>query len=137
MNTVAEDHVLLTAHLTAIADRSRELHSVFYGRLFEQHPGTRELFGAFSGPHQFQMLHQILELALDHSTGAASVPDQLVLLGQTHHDYEVRPEMYGWVAQCMLDALAEVTGPDWTAEMEQAWRAQLAAIAQQMTRIST
>src|SRR3712207_7888373 len=42
-------------------------------------------------------------------------------LGRRHVDYGVTPEMYPWVARCLVDTLAELAGDDWTPAMAAAW----------------
>jgi len=49
-------------------------------------------------------------------------------LGIRHLDYEVTPEMYDWWADVLLRTLRELSGGDWSAELERVWRSQLAAI---------
>ena len=126
------DPALLRAHIESIDDRALELHQAFFGRLFDRHPSAKALFGAFSQTHQFQMLYQMLMLPIDQAMGAPSVAHDVAVLAHTHHEYEVTTEMYTWTNDSLVDALAEVTGSAWTADLDRAWRAHLDAVARRV-----
>jgi len=56
----------------------------------------------------------------------------LASLGAKHADYEVTEGMYNWFVDAMLHAMASLSGPQWTPELETSWREQLAYLSDLM-----
>lgn len=100
----------------------------FYNILFTRYPQARALFGRNSQEAQEKMLTEALVAVLDHLEDAPWLVDTLEGLGAKHKGYGVTPEMYGWVGECLLATLAEISGGDWTPEVESAWKEAYGAI---------
>jgi hemoglobin-like flavoprotein len=128
---MALDADLLRTSFALIAERSPDLTSRFYEIFFERYPVVRPLFGA-STAQQERMLRDALTAVLDHLDDAPWLTQTLHALGAKHVGYGVRDEMYRWVVECLLAALAEAAGDAWTAEVQSAWAAALEAVASMM-----
>lgn len=101
----------------------------FYEILFDRHPQLRALFGARSvGGGQTGMVTEAIVSVVDHLDNAPWLAEELSRLGARHVAYGVRDEMYEWVGEALLAALAEAVGHRWTPRMDAAWRAALAAV---------
>jgi len=87
------------------------------------------LFGRNSRARQEEMLTQALVAVLDHLEDASWLTTTLPALGAKHVGYGVTDEMYGWVGECLLAAIAEAAGEAWSAELAAAWTEAYGAIA--------
>lgn len=102
----------------------------FYEILFERYPQARPVFGQLhTEAQQEEKLAVTLVAVVQHLEDADWLSLTLKPLGARHLDYGVTDEMYGWVGECLLAALAEVAGPDWTPELAAAWAAAYEAVA--------
>ena len=75
------------------------------------------------------MLTEALVAVLDHIEDAPWFEKTLGALGQRHRGYGVTDEMYDWVGECLLATLADIAGPVWSLELDDAWSAAYGAIA--------
>jgi len=103
-----------------------------FSLLFERHPDTRELFGAYSFNQQKQMVHRMLTSVLASLDGEPWLPDDLESLGATHQAYGVTAAMYAQVNDCFIDAVAAVEGGGWTDDLDAMWRSHLTRIGELM-----
>ena len=120
---------LLRDSFAFVIEREPELVGRFYTILFERYPQARALFGRNARAAQEKMLAGALVAVLDHIEDAAWFRSTLGALGAKHVGYGVTEEMYGWVGECLLAALAEAAGAAWSAELETEWAAAYGAIA--------
>ncbi len=123
---------LLRQSFELVIERQPQLVHRFYEILFERHPQARPLFGKNSGAKQEEMLGAALVAVLDHLEDASWLESTLKQLGAKHVDYNVTPEMYRWVGDSLLAALAETAGADWTPAVAAAWTEAYGAIASLM-----
>ncbi|GAB3245214.1 globin domain-containing protein [Nocardioides dilutus] len=122
------DTDLLTESLM-LADAPEDgLTRRFYDILFERYPDVRPLFGADLGP-QAAMLRTAVLAVLDHLDDEPWLASTLGSLGAKHAEWGVTEPMYAAVAECMLAAMAELAGDDWTPDMTAAWTEALTAVA--------
>ena len=112
---------LLESSFVLVTEREPNLVSHFYDRLFERYPQAKALFGRNSRQNQEKMLTDALVAVVDHLEDAPWLETTLVALGQKHQEYQVTPEMFDWVGECLLDTIAEVAGDDWTEDHKNAW----------------
>ncbi len=112
-----------------VVERSPNVTRRFYEILFERYPQTREMFPESRRANQEAMLTGALVAVIDHLEDAPWLTSTLQGLGAKHVAYGVTDEMYGWVGDSLLRTLAEVAGPAWSAEIEQAWSEAYGAIA--------
>jgi hemoglobin-like flavoprotein len=102
----------------------------FYEILFERYPQVRPIFGNLhTEAQQEEKVAATLVALVQHLENADWLSLTLKPLGARHLDYGVTDEMYGWVGESLLAALAEVAGPDWTPELAAAWTAAYEAVA--------
>jgi len=112
---------LLRSSFALIVDREPALTARFYGIFFDRYPQVVPMFSRNTPEKQQEMLTGALVAVLDHLEDAPWLASTLRSLGRRHDGYGVTAEMYGWVGECLLAAMAEVAGADWNAEIEQAW----------------
>jgi hemoglobin-like flavoprotein len=111
-----------------VAERAPDLTRRFYEILFERYPQARPLFGA-STRKQEEMLTRALAAVIDHLEDGAWLSDTLRALGAKHVGYGVTDEMYDWVGDALVRALAEAAGDAWTPRVAKAWGDAYGAIA--------
>nr|WP_082932041.1 globin domain-containing protein [Gordonia sp. LAM0048] len=119
---------VLQDSLSLVIDDEHTLMLDFYDRLFEEHPEVRPLFGPDLRP-QATMLQQAIAAVIDHLDDAEWLGRTLGALGRRHADLGITPEMYGWVADALIETMAEAGGEEWTADMTAAWTEALGAVA--------
>ncbi|APR82225.1 flavohemoprotein [Minicystis rosea] len=121
---------LLRRSFELIAERAPDLTHRFYEILFARHPEVRLLFGRNNTRLvQEEMLSRALGAVMDHLDDAPWLAETLGSLGDKHVAYGVTNEMYSWVGDALVAALAEVAGEEWTPEVERAWIEAYGAIA--------
>jgi len=120
---------LLRASFELVIERQPQLVSRFYAILFDRYPQVRPLFGRNAQAAQEKMLTDALVAVLDHIEDATWFRDRLGALGRKHAGYGVTEDMYGWVGECLLAALAEAAGDAWSDELAKLWAGAYAAIA--------
>ena len=112
---------VLRSTFELVVERQPQLVHRFYEILFTRYPQVKPLFGRNSAAAQEKMLTDALVAVIDHLEDAPWLGSTLKALGAKHNDYGVTAEMYGWVGACLLAALAEAAGADWSPTAEQAW----------------
>jgi hemoglobin-like flavoprotein len=122
------DIALLRNSFEFVIERQPDLVTCFYEILFDRYPAARALF---RGPTrtQEQMLTAALVAVLDHLEDAAWLSRTLGALGARHVHYGVTDEMYDWVGECLLAAMAEAAGDAWSDVLTAEWTAAYGAIA--------
>lgn len=120
---------LLRSSFELVTSREPALIARFYDILFDRYPQARALFGRNSRAAQEKMLAGALVAVLDHIEDAEWFSSTLEGLGAKHVAYGVTEEMYGWVGECLLAAIAEAAGPHWSPELEAAWSGAYGAIS--------
>lgn len=129
-----EQQLLLEESYELALLRDADFPRLFYDILFRNHPSTRALFKSNSLNAQRTMLSKTLLAAIDHLEDEAWLHEQLVPLGKGHIAYGVTDEMYDWVGNSLVAAIAEVCDEDWTAAHEAAWHAAYRRISLVMRR---
>jgi hemoglobin-like flavoprotein len=121
--------ILLRQSFELVVERAPNLTHRFYEILFERYPETREMFPTARRGQQENMLTQALVAVMDHLEDAPWLTSTLHGLGARHVHYGVSDEMYAWVGDALLSAIAEAAGADWTPELRRAWTDAYGAIA--------
>jgi hemoglobin-like flavoprotein len=122
------DVPLLRSSFDLVVERQPQLTPRFYEILFARYPQVKPLFGS-AGKNQAEMLQSALVAVLDHLEDAGWLEQTLGAMGKKHIDYGVTDEMYDWVGDSLLAAIAEAAGDAWRPEVEAAWRMAYSAIA--------
>jgi hemoglobin-like flavoprotein len=118
-----EQQLLLEESYELALLRDADFPRLFYDILFRTRPSTRALFKSNSLNAQRTMLSKALLAAIDHLEDDAWLAEHLAPLGKEHLAYGVTPEMYDWVGDALVAAIAEVCDDDWTSAHDSAWRA--------------
>jgi hemoglobin-like flavoprotein len=121
-------HALETS-FDLVAPHGEELVDTFYTRLFAAAPAVEPVFARADMAHQKTMLLATLVLLRKSLRDLGAVVPKLQELGRRHVDYGARPEHYPVVGEVLIDAMAEVAGPQWRPEYGRAWAAALAVVA--------
>jgi hemoglobin-like flavoprotein len=122
------DKQLLSASLLLVAGEEDALTRRFYEILFERYPGVQPMF-ARDVRAQASMLTEAIVAVLDHLDDSDWLTTSLASLGVKHAGYGVTADMYPAVGECMIAAMSERGGADWTPEMTAAWTEALAAVS--------
>lgn len=125
------DVALLRSSFDLVIERQPQLTTRFYEILFDRYPQVRPLFGK-NGSGQAEMLQRALVAVVEHVEDASWLEQTLGAMGKKHVDYGVTPEMYEWVVNSLLAAMAEAAGPDWTPPVQTVWRGALGAVSNLM-----
>lgn len=112
---------LLRSSFGLVVSREPQITARFYEIFFERYPQVVPMFGKTSGENQQKMLTEALVAVVDHLEDAPWLKANLRALGKRHDGYGVTPEMYNWVGECLLAAMAAAAGKDWSPEIEAAW----------------
>ena len=115
------DKDLMTESIGWAVEREPVITKRFYEILFERYPGVKPLFGKNSGDNQARMLQDAIVAALDHIEDGPWLSETLGALGAKHVSYGVTDDMYPAVGECLIAALADLSGGRWTKEHEAAW----------------
>lgn len=134
--TMPFDPSLLRDSFELVLQRDQAFPHRFYELLFERWPQARSLFIRNSEGAQNAMLAQTLMAVLDHFGDDAWLDAKLVPLGMQHAQYGVTPEMYDWVGDALISAVAEVSAEDWTEAHQAAWKAAYVKIARIMCPVA-
>jgi hemoglobin-like flavoprotein len=134
MDLQSQERTLLYTTYLKIAAAGSELTGLFYKRLFELNPSFQPLFNVsmIDQGIKWRMMLNIIIAAIDHpSRLKASLRD----LGRRHAGYGVRTEDYLPFTEAVLWAIKQYLGPEFTAEVEAAWKKLFDFITEQATNI--
>ena len=120
-----ERHELLLQSLRSVIDKDSDFAARLYDRFFTRHPQLRELFGSDSAPVREEMLTETLISAVDDLEGLPWIEGNMKLLSEKHCEADITDAMYDWWADCVIETLAELSGPDWNPRLETLWRQQI------------
>ena len=112
-----------------VAPHGDELMDVFYARLFAAAPAVKPLFAGTDLKKQKGMLLATLVLLRKSLRNLEAIVPKLHELGARHVAYGARPEHYPVVGEVLIVSMAEIAGPAWTDEYEQAWSAAFGIVA--------
>jgi hemoglobin-like flavoprotein len=124
---------LLRQSFEQIVEREPQLTKRFYEILFARYPHLRAMFRGDSTTQE-KMLAGALAAVMDHLEDAAWLVPTLESLGARHVQYGVTDEMYDQVGDCLMQALAEASGPEWKFDLIIAWSQAFGFIAATMKR---
>jgi hemoglobin-like flavoprotein/Ran GTPase-activating protein (RanGAP) involved in mRNA processing and transport/tRNA A-37 threonylcarbamoyl transferase component Bud32 len=133
VHSLARRHVaLLEASYARIASNHADFAERFYAHVFSRYPSIKPLFARTSMRQQQQHLMASLAMAIDHMRNPDLATAHLQALGARHSGYGVFPSHYQAVTQALLDTIRELSGDDWTEDLETAWHDGIEAIAKTM-----
>lgn len=126
-----EEIAAVEANVADLEGRMDILASAFYRNLFEAAPETRDMFPAdmVAQGEKFTTMLGYLIRSLRQWTVLEPASREN---GRRHVGYGVTTAHYEQAGTALIAALAEVSGPDWTRETEQAWQAAYRLLAELM-----
>jgi hemoglobin-like flavoprotein len=111
---------LVKANWAAVKPIKETAADLFYNKLFELDPKTRDLFR-----EDISIQKKALMATISFAVATLNHPDKLVPavqdLGVRHGKYGVTSEHYGTVGQALLWTLEQGLGEAWTPEAKIAW----------------
>lgn len=115
----AEQEVL--RRLFANDERLHAATGILYELLFERHPHFRSLFPQ-SLAVQRARLGRALSFLLDNLPDEAVLGPALRRVGEEHRKFGIKPVHFEDFGDMLTEGLRRVVGPQWTDEVERAWR---------------
>lgn len=113
------------ARVAPIADQAAD---IFYDRLFETAPATRQLF-AEDMTRQKRALMGMLATAVNGLSRLETILPAVQALGERHAGYGVEDSHYAVVGAALLHTLEKGLGDQFTPEVEAAWTEAYGALA--------
>lgn len=120
------------SHAT-LAPLMDEVSRVFYRNLFEKHPEVRALFPA-DITRTAGHLSAAVSLICRNLRNFEALERPLMELGAQHVGFGAKPEHYPLVCVTLVEALREVAGDHWSAQLELDWTELGDRVAQLMIR---
>lgn len=131
---MAVDVELVRKNFHAISPKVDEVMETFYATLFLRYPDVALLFDGVNMQQQHRMLANVLVFVVENLDAMEIASGTLEEMGRRHINYGAEPEHYPAMGECLLHALATVTGEDWNDELESQWAEVYAAISASMIR---
>lgn len=110
------DERALQDTLRAVALRRSELVAHFYGRLFGRHPEFEPLFAGINFFNLQAKLWAVLHTAARSLRAPQEGDTSLHELGRFHAERQIRPEYFDAFREALIESLAFMTGPAWSAD---------------------
>ena len=123
---------LLEQSFAAVAPHADKLADAFYRNLFADYPAVKPLFSKVDLASQKKKLIASLKLVVENLRRTETLVSALQSLGLRHLDYGAEAAHYPAVGATLLKSLAEVAGPLWNDELNQAWADAYEVISAQM-----
>lgn len=122
-NASVDDAALIERGLELVAMRLGDPATLVYARLFADHPELEVLFVRDRvGMVRVQMLHVALECLADFAGPHDYSANFLCSERVNHAGLGVPPAMFDLFYSTMIDTFRAELGPEWTVEMDAAWR---------------
>ena len=125
--TDPEDAVRIRASWARAAGTPDLAGALFYGRLFQIAPHTRQLFRGDLAAQRRKLL-ATLGFVVDHLDDDAALAPAARDLARRHVDYGVAASDYAAVGEALIWTLAQALGPDFDAATRSAWERFYAAL---------
>jgi hemoglobin-like flavoprotein len=127
-----EDEIrLIQESFGVLRPRADELGQLFYGRLFEKHPGLRPMFAADIEP-QARKLVSVLAIVVASLDRLPTILPVVEDLGRRHDAYGVEPQHYDQVGETLIWTLDRMLGQTFSSDVRQAWIAAYATLSEVM-----
>ncbi len=118
---MALDVELLRKNFFEIAPKIEELTETFYATLFLRYPDLVPLFEGVNMQQQRRMLANALVFVVENLDAMEIASGTLEEMGRRHVGYGAEAEHYPAVGECLVHALATVSGDDWSDKLEAQW----------------
>ncbi len=114
-----------------LAPRGPELVDRFYAMLFVRYPAVRPMFPTEMTAQKRKLLSSIA-LVIQNLRNLEQIRKVLFEMGRRHAAYGAQPTHYVAVRDTLIDVMAALTGPQWTAQLTGDWKAALDFVADRM-----
>ena len=125
---------LLRESFEALRPHADAMVARFYSILFTRHPEIGKMFGRTNMEEQRKKFFTTLDELIRHLEEPDKTMSDLLILGNSHVDYGVKPDQYAPVCDALVEAMKQTAGAAWTAEIEKAWRDAYSAVADIMKK---
>ncbi len=130
------DVARLRESFARVAMHGDELPLFFYSDLFIKHPEVRELFPVSMAAQRGHLVDALVKIVSQVDNVAALTPF-LQGLGRDHRKFGAVAEHYDAVGASLLATLEHFSGPAWTPEVANDWKAAYGLIGSVMTAAAT
>lgn len=124
---------LLAASFARVSANKTEAATIFYARLFMTAPELRPLFQTDLESQQRKLMSSLAQIVDFYRVGVDPA-SYLASLGQNHQSYGVQRAHFDSVGDALLFTLAQVLGPEFSAEVRAAWVSAYAEVSAAMIR---
>lgn len=114
-----------------LAPRGPELVDRFYAMLFARYPAVRPMFPTEMTAQKRKLLSSIA-LVIQSLRNLEQIRTVLFEMGKRHAGYGAQPAHYVAVRDTLIDVMAALTGPQWTAQLTGDWKAAFDLVAGRM-----
>jgi len=111
--------------------RDGKFIDTFYARFLSKSPEIAAKFANTDFRLQKLMLRQALLEMICFHRGLAGTHEEIARLGHSHRELKIQPEMYSMWLDSLCEAI-QTHDPEYTVELEQAWRAAMLKSIQEM-----
>lgn len=118
---MALDVELIRKNFFDIAAKVDELTETFYATLFLRYPDVVPLFDGINMQQQRKMLANALVFIIENLDAMDIASGTLEEMGRRHVAYGALAAHYPAVGECLVHALATVSGDDWSDELQTQW----------------
>ncbi len=125
---------LLRENFESLRPQGDAMVGRFYSILFSRHPDIQRMFAKTDMEAQRKKFFDTLDEIVRHLEQPDKTLSDLLVLGNSHVDYGVKPEQYAAVCDALLEAMKQSAGKAWTAEIEGAWRDAYSTVADIMKK---
>jgi hemoglobin-like flavoprotein len=115
------EKLLVTESFAKVAPISETAAELFYNRLWEIDPSTKDLFKKTNMREQGRKLMQTLATAVGALHNLEAIIPVVEQLGKRHIAYGVKKEQYDSVGTALIWTLEQGLGADFTPETKEAW----------------
>ena len=127
LNLSTKQRRLVRESFASVKEYETAVVMLFYGRLFEIAPETRQLFNIDMNEQSHKLLDTLATVVSDLDRFDNLVPF-LVDLGRRHTKYGVQSYQYGRLSAALLWAFGQALGLEFDGETRAAWQQLLDAI---------
>jgi len=113
------DYQRVRDSIEAIGDRSTQLSKLFYTRLFQLDPAMSDIF--HGGVPMLNRKFINMLLTFKNARGIDALRPALESMASRHVGYRAEPAHFALFRDCLLYALGELLGEEFTAELRGSW----------------
>jgi NAD(P)H-flavin reductase/hemoglobin-like flavoprotein len=129
--SMSRDAELIKKSLVLVEPIADKVAAHFYALLFLGRPEIRDMFPPMMDGQRSRLFRALIQIVQDIDRPEV-IDEFLTHLGRDHRKFDVRPEHYGVVGECLIEALKRFSGSDWNDEMERAWAGAFEFVAGRM-----